>query len=242
MYLYLVRHGQSVWNAEGKHQGWQNVPLSPLGELQAGRIAERLKNKKFDYYYTSPIRRCYDTAAAIVRAQGLDPATTLTVDEDIKEGRISARREGRTNKELFSDWTDEEKRLFREDYSFKFDDGESVKGVIERTMNFFNRVAALSEDPPPEVPEGEEPPKVEQKSVLIVGHMIQVQIMTFFALNSLDALVRRQDNIDRLHVGNCSLSIIQTNIKGKTPFFQVHTVSDMSHMAGLKAPEAKAEG
>ncbi|NWJ48966.1 MAG: histidine phosphatase family protein [Chloroflexi bacterium] len=239
MFLYLVRHGQSVWNAENRHQGWQNVPLSPLGELQAQRIAQRLSNMQFDYRYTSPILRCYDTAATIVKAQGLAPETALEVDENIKEGRISARREGRLNKELFSDWTDEEKRLFREDYSFKFEDGESVKGVIERTLAFFERVAALSEEPLPDEKEEEleTRPKPTPKTALVVAHLLNIQILTLYALNSLDAIQRRQDNIDRLAIGNCSLTVIETNLKGKAPFFRVHTVSDASHLAGLKAPE-----
>src|SRR5690349_24144566 len=117
MYLYLVRHGQSLWNAEGRHQGWQNVPLSPLGEQQAERIGQRLKNQHFDYMFTSPIKRCYDTSAAIVRAQGR-PLDDLIVRESLKEARLSAELEGLLEKEILKRWSNETKRQFREDYSF----------------------------------------------------------------------------------------------------------------------------
>jgi broad specificity phosphatase PhoE len=243
MLLYLVRHGQSVWNAEKRHQGWQNVPLSPLGEKQAESIGQRLKNLKFDYHFTSPIKRCYDTASAIVRAQDLDPAQVLTIDEDIKEARLSARLEGLAEKELRKDWTEEEKRRFSEDYTFRFEDGESVQGVIERTLRFFQRVAELSEEPPPESKEGEEPPKFVQKTALIVAHNIHVQILALHALDALDAVVRRQDNIDRLYIGNCALTVIETNLKGKRPHYRALTIGDSSHTAGIKvSEEPKAEG
>lgn len=37
--LYLMRHGQTVWNAEGRMQGRLDSPLTPLGEAQARRLA-----------------------------------------------------------------------------------------------------------------------------------------------------------------------------------------------------------
>jgi phosphoserine phosphatase len=40
--LVLVRHGQSTWIAEGRFQGQADPPLSPLGDEQANRLAERL--------------------------------------------------------------------------------------------------------------------------------------------------------------------------------------------------------
>ena len=40
--LLLVRHGQSVWNADGRWQGQADPPLSPLGEEQARDAAPRL--------------------------------------------------------------------------------------------------------------------------------------------------------------------------------------------------------
>jgi len=39
--LVLLRHGQSVWNAENLFTGWVDVPLSALGEEEATRGVER---------------------------------------------------------------------------------------------------------------------------------------------------------------------------------------------------------
>ena len=43
--LYVLRHGQTEWNAEGRHQGRLDSPLTDLGRRQAaaqGRILERV--------------------------------------------------------------------------------------------------------------------------------------------------------------------------------------------------------
>jgi broad specificity phosphatase PhoE len=262
LYLYLVRHGQSVWNAEERHQGWQDVPLSPLGEQQAERIAQRLKDQAFDYYFTSPIHRCYQTAAAIVRAKDLPPETTLQPLEGLREGRLSARMEGMLTKEMVRSWTKEERHRFGDDYTFKFDDGESVKEVMERTQAVFHDIAMLSEEAPPPPPDEEEndsarnrdrsstptadaavppeaeskaeKPKIVPKTALIVAHQINVQFFILQALGTTDTVARRQSNIDRLAIANCSLSVIEVNLKGKEPHYRLITSSDASHLAGLR--------
>jgi broad specificity phosphatase PhoE len=258
MLLYLVRHGQSLWNAEGRHQGWQNVVLSELGEQQAERIGQRLKGVTFDYLYTSPIKRCYDTAAAIVRAQNLELEQVLTVTEALKEARLSAKMEGMLEKDLRKDWTPEEKERFTKDYTFSFPDGESVQSVMARTIAFFNQIAELSEPAPPPPPEedeqaeikpenpqgSEEKPKISPKKALLVAHKINVQLLTLHVLNSTEAVARQQNNIDRLEISNCSLTVLEFNLKGKEPFYRANTINDVNHLAGLKMPEpkAKAEG
>jgi broad specificity phosphatase PhoE len=252
MLLYLVRHGQSLWNAEGRHQGWQEVALSELGEQQAERVGQRLKEVKFDYLFTSPIKRCYDTAAAIVRAQGLNPEEALTVSEALKEARLSAHMEGMLEKDLRKEWTKEEKERFTKDYTFSFPDGQSVQSVMERTIDFFNKLAELSEPAPPPPPEEdeaeseqkEEKPKIIPKRALIVAHKINVQLLTLHILNSTEAVARQQNNIDRLEISNCSLTVLEFNLKGKEPFFRANTINDVNHLAGLKIPEpkTKAEG
>lgn len=266
MYLFLVRHGQSVWNAEERHQGWADVPLSPLGELQAERIGQRLKDQHFDYCFTSPIYRCFQTASAIVQAKGLEPEMALQRLENLKEARISARMEGMLSKEMFKSWTKEQKERFRDDYTFKFDDGESVQEVMARTLSAFTEIAMLSEEWPASADDSEEAeenaaagrdvvranspetetqqqatekPKIVPKTALVVTHKINAQLMILHALNATDTVAKRQTNIDRLEVGNCALSVIEVNLKGKEPFFRLLSTNDVNHLAGLKAPEKK---
>ncbi|MBC7545389.1 MAG: histidine phosphatase family protein [Candidatus Sericytochromatia bacterium] len=71
--LLLIRHGQTPYNAEGRAQGWLDIPLSPLGYLQAEATAERLAEQQIDALYSSPLNRAYATALAIGRPHGLVP-------------------------------------------------------------------------------------------------------------------------------------------------------------------------
>lgn len=65
MKLILVRHGESEDNKAKICQGQRDSPLSELGEEQAEKVAERLKDEKIDAIYSSDLKRARDTAEAI---------------------------------------------------------------------------------------------------------------------------------------------------------------------------------
>jgi 2,3-bisphosphoglycerate-dependent phosphoglycerate mutase len=62
--LVLLRHGQSVWNAENLFTGWVDVPLSEAGEQEARRGGELLRETGLlpDVVHTSVLRRAISTA------------------------------------------------------------------------------------------------------------------------------------------------------------------------------------
>jgi 2,3-bisphosphoglycerate-dependent phosphoglycerate mutase len=62
--LVLLRHGQSVWNAENLFTGWVDVPLSETGEQEARRGGELLAAEGLlpDVVHTSVLRRAISTA------------------------------------------------------------------------------------------------------------------------------------------------------------------------------------
>jgi broad specificity phosphatase PhoE len=73
MRLYLVRHGQTSWNNEGRVQGHCDLELDETGQRQAGEVALALKGLPVERLLTSDLCRCSQTAAAIARALGLEP-------------------------------------------------------------------------------------------------------------------------------------------------------------------------
>ena len=62
MEIYFVRHGQTVWNVEKRFQGLSDSPLTELGIRQAKLLGEKLKDIKFDKFYSTSLKRAYDTA------------------------------------------------------------------------------------------------------------------------------------------------------------------------------------
>lgn len=71
--VYLVRHGETEWNASGRCQGSADVSMSPTGRAQVERLAERLQSVRFDAAFTSPLTRARRTAEILLGASGLRP-------------------------------------------------------------------------------------------------------------------------------------------------------------------------
>jgi broad specificity phosphatase PhoE len=79
--VYLVRHGESDWNAENRFQGHSDRPLTELGRRQAELLAEEVAGLPLSAVYTSPLRRCTETADIVARRLGLEP----TLDDALCE-------------------------------------------------------------------------------------------------------------------------------------------------------------
>ena len=81
--VYIVRHGQTDWNAEFRLQGQADTDLNELGRRQAamnGRALARLipRPEEFDFV-ASPMRRTCETMERLRAAMGLDPTAYATV-------------------------------------------------------------------------------------------------------------------------------------------------------------------
>ena len=68
-HLYLMRHGETLFNKRRKIQGWCDSPLTELGIEQAKAAREYLKDIPFDHYYSSTSERCCDTLEIVTNYQ-----------------------------------------------------------------------------------------------------------------------------------------------------------------------------
>jgi broad specificity phosphatase PhoE len=73
--LVLVRHGETVHNAAGIAQGWQDSELSERGARQVRQLAARIAGMKPNALFSSPLSRALATAQAIADATGLEIRT-----------------------------------------------------------------------------------------------------------------------------------------------------------------------
>ena len=81
MILHCIRHGESIYNAEGRIQGQSDVPLSKLGRKQSEAVAAALAGSPIEALYSSPLRRAMETARSIADAVGLE----IRTDPRLKE-------------------------------------------------------------------------------------------------------------------------------------------------------------
>lgn len=77
--LWLIRHGETDYNAQGRWQGQTDTPLNALGERQAKALALRLKDVAFDAVYSSDLSRALRTAALAL------PHHTVIADPRLRE-------------------------------------------------------------------------------------------------------------------------------------------------------------
>ncbi len=147
--IYLVRHGQTHFNAERRMQGHLDSPLTALGRAQASAIGRLLRDLigKPDGWrlVSSPLGRAQDTAAIIGQALGLPLETDRRVIE-VSFGQW----DGRLRDELAAEHPD---TFGRGDWQFAAPDGESFEAVEARVGDW---LAGLPAEP--------------ERKVIVVSH------------------------------------------------------------------------
>ncbi len=127
MILYCIRHGQSIYNAEGRIQGQADVPLSDLGRLQGQAAARAIVGLGVEAVFASPLQRARDTAGMVADGLGLEVQT----DDRLKEvdcGLFQDRMRG----EILREYEGMIERWRSGHPDFVFPQGESRQNLIRR--------------------------------------------------------------------------------------------------------------
>jgi broad specificity phosphatase PhoE len=93
--LWLVRHGETDWNAQGRVQGHTPTSLNERGREQARRLAGALAHKVFSAIYASDLPRAAETAAIVAAGRGVEVLHTPALRE-----RSFGKYEGHTSAEI----------------------------------------------------------------------------------------------------------------------------------------------
>lgn len=143
--LWLIRHGQSTWNAERRIQGISDPPLSELGRSQARELSQRLAGVAFDRVYASDLGRALDTARLALPGR----ADTVAVDRRLREIHLG-HFEGRLRADLSDAEVAEFEIWYRGPFDRKVTGGESSDELRARVGGWLDelpdagRVAAFS--------------------------------------------------------------------------------------------------
>ena len=199
--LWLVRHGQSTWNAEGRIQGWADPPLSAQGQWQAEQVAGRLAPVELTAIYTSTLQRAVQTAQAIGAASRLAPI----LDERFKEHGMGEAT-GHDWEWMIEKWPQLQEIASR---------GQSIRSHIpgtEPSPSFNRRVRAAFAELQEKYPTGD---------VVVVSHGGTFRAYLAF-------LMGVRDGVDPgLHFSNASLTLVKFIAPGWT---DIHFVNETCHL------------
>jgi len=142
-HIYLFRHTQTFDNVRRIFSGRRNSRLTVEGIKQAKGLAEKLRHKKIDLIFASPLVRCQQTAQLVLKYH---PKARLVMDPLILErdyGRLSGKNKEKLMRENF-----EKAVLYRRAYDFPPPGGESLKQVEKRVKSFYKKILKLAENEP----------------------------------------------------------------------------------------------
>lgn len=134
--LVLIRHGQSLWNAENRFTGWTDIDLSKKGENEAEEAGKKLENITFDVVHTSALMRAQRTAEIIIQHNKISKDIPTYKDERLNERHYGS-LQGLNKTETAEKYGAEQVHIWRRSFDISPPDGESLKTTAERTLPYF---------------------------------------------------------------------------------------------------------
>lgn len=153
MVLIVLRHGESVWNKENKFTGFMDVDLSEVGikeATEAGLLLKQYKTEngplKFDYIFTSALKRSIQTAHHIVNTIGSNQYGFFS-SKSLNE-RDYGELTGRNKNEIKSIYGESKLHEIRRSFWSRPPGGENLDAVKTRVRKYFDTsiLPALDEE------------------------------------------------------------------------------------------------
>ncbi|NJR12338.1 histidine phosphatase family protein [bacterium] len=184
--VYIVRHGETEYNATGRWQGFLDVPLNDVGRRQAAQLAEYLHahSETIERIYTSDLIRARETAEIIAQSYGLEVQT----ETRLRETNVGI-FQGLTNREIDAQYADIH-YLWSNDDTYVIPDGESRLQVQQRMMEVWHEWTR----------------HLTLRHIMIVSHGGSIRWLLRGLFPHVDHSV--------YHVPNTSLSVVQRTERG----------------------------
>ena len=134
--IFLIRHGETNWNKEGRFQGQIDIPLNENGRDQARKTSKYLRNISFNKAFSSSMHRPYETAQIIlednhdIKIKKID--SLIEISHGLWEGKLEAEIKEKWPI-LLNDWHNKPEKVI-------MPEGESIKDVSDRSVEAFNKI------------------------------------------------------------------------------------------------------
>lgn len=181
--IFIVRHGETDWNAQGRIQGHTDIGLSEQGAEQARRLSNRLASVPINAAYCSDLKRASETAKLALGERGVVPHETPLLREYHK-GAF----EGLTLPQIQAQFPNEYPKYLEKDLDYAPEGGETVRTVSTRMEGILGEIKARHLD----------------ETVLVVGHGGSLRAAMVSLLG-----MPLEGNWSFVF-GNCALTIVDT--------------------------------
>jgi broad specificity phosphatase PhoE len=208
--VYIIRHGQTDWNAEGRWQGHEDVPLSDEGYKQAQALAKHLADVDFAAVYTSDLQRARETGRALAEATG----APLVVDPRLRELHLGA-LQGLTHAEIRERYPNDDEQMKANYLDHVVTGGESRRVMQARAYAAWQDMLEQTDSRP----------------VALVSHGGTIRLLLLRVLDPAD-----NEAIMRLSIGNTSYTVLEVADDGSV---HMRVAADHSHLTQQAADKGE---
>ena len=199
--IYLVRHGETMWNASRRLQGHSDVPLSERGREQAHLLAKRLAKEKIECFYCSDLDRAMETARILAVPHGLE-VSALAGLRELDFGPW----EGMTFEEMQKNRSWNLREWFKNPLDNHVPGGEKLSAMVKRCDLAMENIIRKHED----------------ETIVVVAHGGSIRCIICSVLGL------RHSQMWRLDLGNTGLSMIEFPPWNK--YGVIKLVNDCTHL------------
>lgn len=201
--LFLVRHGQSAGNAEGRFGGHSPTPLSDLGVRQAEMTAKALAKEKIHAIYSSDLHRAVQTAEPLAKLLDL-PIISTPAFRERKVGVL----EGLTFEESKAAHPKDYYALVNRNIHHVITNGESYRQLLRRATKELHEVLRTHHG----------------ENVVIFSHTGAICYLTLYLVGAIN---RQTRTTPWLVTSNCGINRFEIRSRSN---IRVHTFNDTRHL------------
>lgn len=184
MKIYLLRHGQTNLNRDGKFQGDTDKDLNEFGKKQAELLGKRMQKYHIDIIYSSDLKRVMETSEIINSYIN----TEIVIKEELREINMGA-WDAVTIGERYTNNEDYASEWHKHLADLPYPEGECGQDVCKRAMKVVDEVKKQ---------------QYENVAIVTSGGTIAILLCEFLGLEQYKRFV--------MEIDNCSISIVNYDV------------------------------